>query len=103
MNEVPLETQLKVFFELDGVPPYFGYQVMTYLKLHYGELVDWSCWSTVPWQLRFPELTPIDSLYGGLGKKICKTKVEAREKKKDSQFENLCICDMELEVLCCDT
>jgi hypothetical protein len=69
MEDVPLETQLKVFFNLDGVPPYFGHKVMTYLNQHYGELVDWSCWSTVSWHLRSPDLTPLDSCYGVLGKR----------------------------------
>jgi hypothetical protein len=100
MEDVPLETWLKVFFKLDGIPPYFCYQVMTYLKQHYG---NW--WiGPIPWQLILPDLTPLDFSYGGLVKEIIyKTKVEVREEKKGNQTENLCISVMELVLFCCDT
>jgi hypothetical protein len=63
MEDMPLETRLKVFFKLGRVPPYFGYQVMTYLNQHYG---NW--WiglaGSVSRQLRSPDLSPLDSSYG---------------------------------------
>jgi hypothetical protein len=68
LENMPLETRLRMFFQHDGMPPHFGYQVMPHLNQSYE---NW--WfghaSPMPWLPRSLDFTLLNFLLWDLMKK----------------------------------
>jgi hypothetical protein len=77
MEDAPLETRHRMFFQHNGAPPHFGCQVMAYMSQCYG---NWNgTVGPIPWPPRSLDQTPLAFLLRRLMKEmVYKTKVQMR-------------------------
>lgn len=79
LEDVPLATRMRIFFQHDGAPAHFSRLVTQYLNVTFPER-----WigrnGPVSWPPRSPDLTPLDfCLWGWLKDEVYKEKANTRE------------------------
>lgn len=87
MEDVPLATRARMWFQHDGAPAHFSFDARNHLTATFGE--RWiGRGGPVHWPARSPDLTPCDFfLWGFLKDKIYATPVETREDLQDRIFD----------------
>jgi hypothetical protein len=87
LEDVPLATQIAMYFKHDGAPSHYTRLVMQHLNdtfLNRGIGPG----STTNWPSRSPDLTPLDfCLWGWVKDKVCRRKVETRDELLDHKME----------------